>query len=181
MTQRSPRCRRMALQLGMALGLGAAIGNASALDYPPRKPGLWEMSVGDAGAKTPPQVIQQCIDAATDQAMRDMGQGMSKDACSKQDMRQDGPRLVIDSVCKIGPTTATTHSVMTGDFGSSYRMETSSRYNPPMAGMSEANSLVEMKWLGACKAGQKPGDMVMSNGMKMNVLDMMGGAAAKKK
>ena len=86
---------------------------AFAIDYPARKPGLWEMKVGDGDKKSPAdQTIQQCIDANSDKAMRDMAQGMGagagKDACSKQDMRQDGPRLVIDSVCKIGPTTATT-------------------------------------------------------------------------
>lgn len=165
--------------LCIALAAGAA-GPALALDYPPRKPGLWEMSVADAGAKTPPQVMQQCIDAATDKLMRDMGQGMNKDMCSKNDLRADGPRLVVDSVCKIGASTATTHAVMTGDFGSAYRMEMSSRYNPPLGGRSEANTLIETRWVGPCKAGQKPGDMVMGNGMKMNVLDMMGAQPKKK-
>ena len=31
---------------------------------------------------------------------------------------------------------------------------------------------LEAKWLGACKADQKPGDIVMPGGMKMNVKDM---------
>jgi hypothetical protein len=30
---------------------------------------------------------------------------------------------------------------------------------------------VEAKWLGVCKPGQKPGDIVMSNGFKMNIKD----------
>jgi hypothetical protein len=38
---------------------------------------------------------------------------------------------------------------------------------------------MEAKWIGPCKADQKPGDMVMSNGMKMNVLDMMSGRGKK--
>jgi hypothetical protein len=36
----------------------------------------------------------------------------------------------------------------------------------------ESRMKIEAKWLGACAAGQKPGDVVMSNGMSMNVLDM---------
>ncbi len=34
-----------------------------------------------------------------------------------------------------------------------------------------------MTWMGACKPGMKGGDVVMNNGMKMNVLDgtMSGG------
>jgi hypothetical protein len=34
---------------------------------------------------------------------------------------------------------------------------------------------IEATWLGPCKADQKPGDMVMANGMKMNIRDMPGG------
>jgi hypothetical protein len=36
---------------------------------------------------------------------------------------------------------------------------------------------IEAKWLGACKADQKPGDIIMANGMKMNVTDMQRGGA----
>jgi hypothetical protein len=28
------------------------------------------------------------------------------------------------------------------------------------------------KWLGPCAADQKPGDMIMGNGFKMNILEM---------
>jgi hypothetical protein len=40
---------------------------------------------------------------------------------------------------------------------------------------------IEAKRLGACEAGQKPGDVMMANGMKMNVLDLpkMGGASPR--
>ena len=31
---------------------------------------------------------------------------------------------------------------------------------------------IEAKWLGACKPDQKPGDIVMPGGIKMNVKDM---------
>ncbi len=31
---------------------------------------------------------------------------------------------------------------------------------------------IEAKWLGACKSDQKPGDIIMPGGMKMNVKDM---------
>jgi hypothetical protein len=28
------------------------------------------------------------------------------------------------------------------------------------------------QWLGPCAADQKPGDMIMANGMKMNIIEM---------
>lgn len=164
---------------------GAIAAPAFALDFPSRKPGLWEIQTGDGNAKGPGNApaaghtMQQCIDASSDKALRDMGQGMGKDMCSKQELRADGGKLVMDSVCKIGNTTATSHAVMSGDFSSAYRMESKSSYSPPLMGRAEGTSVMEAKWIGPCKADQKPGDMVMSNGMKMNVLDMMSGRPKK--
>ncbi|CAA2108724.1 DUF3617 domain-containing protein [Variovorax paradoxus] len=154
---------------------GAFACPAFALDFPSRKPGLWEIQTGDGTARGPAgaHTMQQCIDAASDKALRDMGQGMGKDMCSKQELRADGGKLVMDSVCKIGNTTATSHAVMSGDFSTAYRMESKSSYSPPLMGRAEGTSVMEARWIGPCKADQKPGDMVMPNGMKMNVLEMM--------
>jgi len=149
---------------------GAAL--AGGPDYPPRKPGLWEMTMSQADGKSAPHVAQQCIDAKTDQAMRELGQGMGQNACSKQEMRKEGDKLVVDSVCKIGTSTATTHAVLSGDFTSAYRMETRSTYEPPVAGRKEGSAIMETKWVGPCKSDQKPGDMIMPGGMKMNISDM---------
>ncbi|MDQ0037132.1 hypothetical protein J2W30_004907 [Variovorax boronicumulans] len=170
-------CSSVAAACMVAAGLGA--GAAFALDYPARKPGLWEMQTSDGpGSKGSPQAIQQCIDAATDKMLRDMGQGMGKDMCAKQDMRMEGGKLVIDSVCKIGQTTATSQAVMTGDLSTAYRLESKSTYSPPLMGRAGATTVVEARWVGPCKPDQKPGDMVM-NGMKMNVNDMMGARGKK--
>lgn len=162
----------------LCLGLCATVfGACAAADYPPRKPGLWETSMqteGKGGADRPaPHVSQQCVDAASDKALREMGMGMGKDMCSKQDMRSEGGKLVVDSVCNIGNTAVTTHGVISGDFGTAYRMEMRSSYNPPMMGRADGNSVIEARWLGPCKADQKPGDMIMPNGSKMNLLDVM--------
>lgn len=157
----------------------AIAGPAFAIDYPARKAGLWEIQTGDGTGKAGGQTIQQCIDANSDKTLREMGQGMGKDMCAKQDLRLEGGKLVMDSVCKIGTTTATSHAVMSGDFSSAYRMESKSTYSPPLMGRAEGTSVMEAKWLGPCKADQKPGDMVMGNGMKMNVLEMMAGRGKK--
>ncbi|VTU13161.1 hypothetical protein SRS16CHR_00400 [Variovorax sp. SRS16] len=167
------------IAVAFAAGLSLA-GAAFAFDFPARKPGLWEMSMnlGATASKLPVQVTQQCLDAASDKAMREMGEGMSKDRCSKQDMRNEGGKIIVDTVCKMeGPsnTVATTHSVMSGDFNSTYHVESKSSYSPPMMGRAEGSIVIDAKWVGPCKPGQKPGDMIMSNGMKMNLLDKMGG------
>jgi hypothetical protein len=37
---------------------------------------------------------------------------------------------------------------------------------------AETSMTIEAKWAGPCKADQKPGDIIMANGMKMNVTDI---------
>ncbi|RQO54583.1 hypothetical protein DBV14_12495 [Variovorax sp. KBW07] len=157
---------------------------ALAVDFPARKPGLWEIQTGGgsgegAAGKSAGHTMQQCIDAASDKALREMGQGMGKDLCSKQELKLESGKLVMDSVCKIGNTVATSHAVMTGDFSSTYRMESKSSYSPPLMGRTEGTAVIEARWIGPCKPDQKPGDMVMGNGMKMNVLEMAGARGKK--
>jgi len=41
---------------------------------------------------------------------------------------------------------------------------------------AETQMTIEAKWAGPCKTNQKPGDIIMANGMKMNVTDMQKGA-----
>ncbi len=45
-------------------------------------------------------------------------------------------------------------------------------FDPPMSGVSEMNMKMEGRWIGACKAGMKPGDIVMQGMPRMNVLEM---------
>ena len=152
---------------------------ALALDMPTRKAGLWEMKMVFDGSPMPPQSMRHCIDQATDKAMQSQfGSGGAQGAiCSKQDFKNAGGTLTFDSVCKIGPTTMSTKGVVTGSFDSGYTMKitSTSAGGPPIPGMApggETKMTIEAKYLGACQAGQKPGDIMMSNGMKMNVLDM---------
>jgi len=160
-------------------------GPALADDYPARKPGLWEISIQTdrAGARRPMGAVQQCMDAATDKLMRDTGSAPGKRDCSKQDFRHEGGNLVVDSVCRIdmgtGATTATTHAVISGDFSSAYHMESRSTYSPPFMGRADGAVTMDAKWLGPCQPGQKPGDMMMPGGMKMNILDALGSAPKK--
>ena len=155
---------------------------ASALDMPPRKPGLWELKMTFEGRKLPPQVFQHCIDAATDKQMNTIGNARAGQ-CEKQDVQRSGDTIVVDSVCKIGPTTTTSHGVVTGSFDSAYTVNVTSKREggPAIPNMpAESHMLIEAKWTGPCKADQKPGDMIMANGMKLNIHDMPNVGALKR-
>jgi hypothetical protein len=150
---------------------------ATALDLPTRKTGLWEIKMIFEGRNLPAQVMKQCVDPATDKLMNANFGGSNEQACAKQDLTKSGGTMTIDSVCTFGGATTTSHAVVSGSFESAYTMKVASTRagGPPMPGVApgaETHMTIEAKWLGACAAGQKPGDVIMSNGMSMNVLDM---------
>jgi len=147
------------------------------IDMPARKPGLWEVKMVFEGRKLPAQVMKQCTDAASDKVMNSNFGGSTQEACSKQDVTKSATGMIIDSVCKFGDSTSTSHAVVTGSFDSAYTVNvTSTREGGrPMPGATPGaptQMTIEAKWLGPCAAGQKPGDVVMANGMTMNVLDI---------
>ncbi|MEJ0075486.1 MAG: DUF3617 family protein [Alphaproteobacteria bacterium] len=153
---------------------------ALAQDMPTRKAGLWDMTMTFEGRNTPPQTMQHCIDATTDKAMQDMSAGARGQSCSKREMKKVGDTIVFDSVCSVGAGTATSHGVISGDFNSAYTIKINSKREggPPVPNMpAETSMSIAAKWLGACKADQKPGDIIMANGMKMNVNDLPKGGA----
>ena len=183
---------RRSLHAVSIAALSVLVTPAGALDLPARKAGLWEIKMTFESRNLPPQVVQQCIDAATDKMMNSIGGEMRQGMCSKQDMQKVGNTLVVDSVCQIGGMTMTSHGVVSGDFDSSYTVKVSSTRTggPAIPGGpadGKSNTTIEAKWLSACKPDQKPGDMIMADGRKINIVDMqnmippnMRGAGQKK-
>ena len=43
---------------------------------------------------------------------------------------------------------------------------------PGMPADGKSSMTIEAKWIGACGPDQKPGDMIMEGGRKMNIRDM---------
>ena len=143
---------------------------ALAEDLPKRKSGLWAIKTSSPNVKDEARRIELCVDQKADD-MTGQAAASAKKMCSKMDMQRESGRLAIDSVCKLAGTTATTHSVITGNFDSSYRVETSSTYDPPLSGMTQSSATIDARWLGPCKADQRPGDMILGNGTKINIHD----------
>jgi hypothetical protein len=157
----------------LLLGLAAAslAGGALAADTPKRKTGLWEINTKMEGMPSM-GAMQQCIDQNTDDLMQQRAKKEKTD-CSVMDVKPQGSKVTMHSVCKFDGTTATTDAVFIGAFDSAYKGEMKTRYQPPMHGMSESKMTMEAKWLGPCKPGQKPGDVIMPNMKGMNMNEMM--------
>lgn len=159
--------------LGVA-ALIASVTAVQAVELPTRKAGLWELKMLRAGGTTPEVTMQHCTDEATDKQMTANFSPMAKQNCSKNDTAQTPTGYVTDSVCSFGGATLSSHSEITGDFNSGYAMKvTSSSDKPLAAGVPAENTvMLEAKWLGACAADQRPGDIVMPGGFRMNIKDM---------
>ena len=160
------------MRLVRAISILGVIGAVPALaaELPSRKPGLWEMKMEFENRSTPGQTMRQCIDASTDQMMQSNLGSSGQTACSKRDVQRSADAITIDSVCTVGGKTTTSHAVITGSFDSAYTMTMTS--DSAVAPGAKMNMTMAAKWLGPCTGDQRPGDMIMANGMKINVLDM---------
>ena len=150
----------------LATALGAF--TAAATDLPARKPGLWEVKTitDNRGAGL---VVRQCIDAATDQLLLSGTGPISAAFCSKRDVQKSGNTLVMDSTCTVGGKPASSHAVVTGSFDSAYTMNVTAQGDELKAGLSMT---LTGQWLGPCEGGQRPGDVIMPGGIKVNILDL---------
>src|SRR5512135_223017 len=147
---------------------------AASFDRPKRKSGLWEIKISNARSKGS-HAMQQCVDEKIDDLMKKEVSDSGR--CSKNEVHKDGDAIIAESVCKIQNSTAKTRAVYTGNFDSAYKADIHSTYEPPLSGIKQASSVIEAKWLGPCKAGQKPGDMVIPGMPSINMDAMRKGAS----
>jgi hypothetical protein len=146
--------------------------DAYADEMPVRKAGLWEMKMIRPGSPIPVMTLQHCTDEATDKAMSTVFAPMSKEICSRHDLQKTATGYASDSVCDIGGAVTTSHSDIAGDFNSAFTVKsTSHREGGPSILPRDATTTIEAKWLGVCKSDQKPGDIVMPGGFKLNIKD----------
>jgi hypothetical protein len=56
-------------------------------------------------------------------------------------------------------------------------MDMTTVFDPPFHGQKGMHMTQDAKWMGACPAGMKPGDMQMPGGFTINVMSGMNGGA----
>jgi hypothetical protein len=164
---------RQLLSFAVAVSLAALLPatDAATVELPVRKAGLWEMKTVRTGSSVPDMTMQHCTDASTDKQMSTTF-SPGKETCAKQDIQKTATGYVSDSVCTVAGMTVTSHAEITGDFNSAYTVKSTAHTERAGAAARDSTTTIEAKWLGACKADQKPGDIVMPGGMKMNILEL---------
>ena len=161
--------------LWLALGGGAAltlmVQAASADELPLRKAGLWEMKITKVGSQLPEMTMQHCTDPSTDKDMANSVSPLAKQICTKQETVKTATGFVSDSVCTVAGVSMTSHSDITGDFNSAYSVTTKAHMDKGPEQLRDTTTRIDAKWLGDCKADQRPGDILMPGGFKLNVKD----------
>lgn len=153
-----------------AVALVTGVLPALADEMPVRKPGLWEVKTSVDNRGGAGMTVRQCIDAGTDRLMMSTTGPLAESACLKRDIRRSGDTVTVDAACTALNRTATTHAVITGDFASAYMMTVTAHGDAMPRGTMTMT--VTGKWLGPCTAGQRPGDVIMPGGLKLNILQM---------
>lgn len=146
---------------------------------PARKSGLWEVTVRSddlvlkrAGqAPQRPQTVRQCtITEAEPVMLTSIMPGQEDCHGLKVERRPKGAGYSITTVCYVHENRLNAQMELLGDLQSAYSGTYKVTY--PQTPLHNTGRMVfEGRWLGACSASQKPGDMVLPNGVTVNVVD----------
>jgi hypothetical protein len=145
-----------------------------AATLPSPKPGLWRESlmrdghdialIGD---------MRACLDADARKRLSTLGEKTDSRLCQERAVTRDADGgYHFSSTCELGPAgRVTTQGELTGDLASRYRVHTQTETTG--ASMAAANGRhvidVEADYLGPCPAGMVPGDVMIANGVKVNL------------
>lgn len=164
--------RRLLPALALLLSLPAAAAPASD-PFPPRKPGLWELKGNLPMLPGQQLTARRCIGPRGEGDPLAQGSPELKDCNEPRVTRRDG-ELLIDMVCRVEGSRASTRGVFTGDFENRYAGRLDTTYAPPLRGMASSSMNLAARRLGPCLPGQKPGEteLAMDKGA-INLQDLL--------
>lgn len=144
----------------------------SPANFPRRRSGLWETR-SDASESHGLPAARFCVGDDTDNASRQLDRvAGEKGSCSVGSFRRVGLNWMAETVCRDSRQTVISQSVASGDFLSEYRIDTLVFYSPPLPGNKrEDRESITARYLGACKPGQRPGDLEMPGMGTLNMND----------
>lgn len=168
--------------LWISLGLLAAA-NVAAQTGEVRKPGLWEVVMrSSVGTVVRPITVTQCSSADREpDIVLSVAPGQTVCDSTRTTKTKDGYKIV--TVCKVhdaGQTTTMDIKTISAD---QYSGKFAIKFDNPKRAQNQSMMLdvFDAKWLGPCPEGWRAGDMRLSNGIKVNVLDDKAKAVAAAK
>lgn len=132
--------------------------NTLATDAPKRKPGLWEIKAHMEGIPDMAPT-QECVDQNTDNLMQQGAKEENPD-CKPPEVKRSGDKITIHTECKVDEETIiSVDYLLQGSLDSAYK-GTIKTQTKSSDGTSEHSMAFDARWLGPCKPGQKPGDVI---------------------
>lgn len=156
------------------LAFTATLAHADAI--PKRKPGLWELrwhsndvTPSQAAAAAVPDSAKMCIDAATDEKL-----AVAYDPCDVPlFFAFYAPQFKKELLCETEAADVKVRSrskvTFTGD--TAYHIEVRTRLEPALKGEGDYSGGRDGKWVGACPTDTRPGDLIVGDEPKINVLE----------
>lgn len=172
-------CSKPASTTGATAGPPAASAPASGpvalQDLPHRKAGLWRQTMSLEGMDRTMPATEACTDAASEAKLSLLGQHKSKDLCQTQSFSRnlDGS-ISFGTTCDQGAHGKTvSNGTISGDFNSGYKiaMDSTTTGSPTPQANGEHKMTITATWVGACKPGQRGGDLILPNGRTINLTD----------
>ena len=117
--------------------------------------------------------MQHCTDETTDKEMSTAFSPMSKEVCSKRDIQKTATGYVVGF--RVQRRRRVDDLAFRHHRRFQFRLHRQDHRRTATSGPAgvphDVTTTIEAKWLGACKPDQKPGDIVMPGGFKMNIKD----------
>jgi len=146
---------------------------AAPLEIPPLRPGLWEATTaGPTRSQPHPAVTRLCIDKQTQRHIVEQLALALPRMCSRNQYGMRSGRFVTDSSCTLGASTIEGRTETTFLRDTAYRIEVVGRVGPTDRVAETQRTVIDGRHVGQCPAGMKPGDMVLPNGLTLNLMQL---------
>ena len=153
----------------VATAVPALAADIGSMNFPPRRPGLWEMTV-----KAGPMTIasQTCVDRDTDHLLMLHSVKALNRMKGTMSVTGGGNHFQVLAVSAAAGHTITVTEDINYISDTAIKTTARTKYDPPIPsaaamGMGEMTS--DSKWVGSCPAGLQPGDAII-NGRTVHLL-----------
>jgi hypothetical protein len=148
--------------------------NRPAAALPTPRAGLWgESLLRDGRGAGLLGEMRACLDSDARARLSTLGGQAGKSVCQSVAVTRDADGgYHFSSACDLGPAGHVfTRGELTGDLASRYRVHSrTDTTGAALASMNGAHQIdLEADYLGACPPGMKTGDVIIANGMKVNM------------
>jgi hypothetical protein len=169
---------------GLALAAILPAVTSAQPDYPRPKPGLWEdkMTMGDTGDPIRPEGLsikmRICMDGSTQARVAPFRPPMPGGAPKASNCSQRNKKIIpggyqIDFACTVGGKAARSSMMITGDFNTDIKVDSTVNVDGRETKMSSL-----AYWSGPCPASMKPGQVVNDTDMRRVVAARAAGRRA---